>query len=65
MVLSTMVMHHSSAMLQRFAAAAARSNQKTTFVFANSINNSQAPFGACLKTPIDYEILDLEKWQVR
>ena len=60
-----MVMHHSSAMLQRFAVALAPSVLKTTFVFANSINNSQAPFGACLKTQVDYEILDLEKWQVR
>lgn len=50
LALSMMVLHHSSAMLQRFAAVAARSNQKTTFVFANSINNSQAPSGACLKT---------------
>ena len=35
-----------------------------TFAFVVIINPTQAPSGACLKTQIDYEILDLEKWQV-
>ena len=59
-----MVMPCSSAKLQRFATALARFSQLMAFVFAAFINPMQVPSGACLKTPIDYEILDLEKWQV-
>lgn len=58
-------MLRSFARLLTFAIAVFLSNLLITFVLLAFFNHSQAPLGACLKTPIDYEILDLEKWQVR